>query len=150
MGIGAPAWHSHLGASGLHSRLPKRPKAAHSWRTLRTARNYLVLANIVATRILSRSVIAELVKDGRAADDIYPTYDRAQDAHALRTLGESLILESQSVRFLTSPKNLQPFLRASGALRTASHACHYDVRPGWVWHDHDDGFSENARTAYAA
>ena len=72
-------------------------------------RNYLVLANIVATRILSRSVIAELVKDGRAADDIYPTYDRAQDAHALRTLGESVILENQSVRFLTSPQTYSHF-----------------------------------------
>jgi hypothetical protein len=69
----APAWHSHLGASGLHSRLTKRPKAAHSRRTLRTARNYLVLANLVAKKILPRSGIAELVKDGRAADDIYPT-----------------------------------------------------------------------------
>jgi hypothetical protein len=38
------------------------------------ARNYLALADIVAKKILPRSVIAELVKDGRAGDDIYPTY----------------------------------------------------------------------------
>jgi len=68
------------------------------------ARNYLVLANIVAKKILPRSVIAELVKDGRAADDIDPTCYRAQDAHALRTLGESVNLQSESVRFLTQPQ----------------------------------------------
>jgi hypothetical protein len=68
------------------------------------ARNYLVLANIVAKKILPRSVIAEPVKDGRAADDIDPTCYRAQDAHALRTLGESVNLQSESVRFLTQPQ----------------------------------------------
>jgi hypothetical protein len=68
------------------------------------ARNYLVLANIVAKKILPRSVILELVKDGRAADDIDPTYYRANDAHALHTLGESVNLQSESVRFLTQPQ----------------------------------------------
>jgi hypothetical protein len=45
-----------------------------------SARNYLVPANIVAKKILPRSVIAELVKDGSAADDIFPTCYRAKDA----------------------------------------------------------------------
>jgi ubiquinone/menaquinone biosynthesis C-methylase UbiE len=72
------------------------------------ARNYLVLANIVAKKILPRSVVVELVKDGRAVDDIYPTYYRANDAHALRTLGESVNLQSESVRFLTQA---QPYSR---------------------------------------
>jgi ubiquinone/menaquinone biosynthesis C-methylase UbiE len=72
------------------------------------ARNYLVLANIVAKKILPRSVVVELVKDGRSVDDIYPTYYRANDAHALRTLGESVNLQSESVRFLTQA---QPYSR---------------------------------------
>ena len=50
----------------------------------------------------------EPVKDGRAADDIDPTYYRANDAHALCTLGESVNLQSESVRFLTQP---QPYSR---------------------------------------
>jgi hypothetical protein len=81
-------------------------------------RNYLVLANIVAQKILPRSVIAELVKDGRAADDIYPTFYRANDAHALRTLGKSVNLQSEFRALSDSAPTLQPFLRASSVLRT--------------------------------
>jgi ubiquinone/menaquinone biosynthesis C-methylase UbiE len=66
-------------------------------------RNYLVFANIVAKKILPRSLILKLVKDGREADDIYPTYYRANNADRLRTLGESVDLQSESVRFLSHP-----------------------------------------------
>ena len=43
------------------------------------------------------------MKDGREADDIYPTYYRANNANTLRTLGESVDLRSESVRFLSHP-----------------------------------------------
>lgn len=71
-------------------------------------RNYLVFANILAKKLLPRSVILRLVHDGRAADDIYPTYYQANSASALRNLGESVNLRSESVRFLTQP---QPYSR---------------------------------------
>ncbi|MGA7928921.1 MAG: hypothetical protein WCA20_23355 [Candidatus Sulfotelmatobacter sp.] len=48
------------------------------------------------------------VGDGRAADDIYPTYYQANSAPALRNLGESVNLQPESVRFLTQP---QPYSR---------------------------------------
>jgi ubiquinone/menaquinone biosynthesis C-methylase UbiE len=66
-------------------------------------RNYLVFANIVAKKILPRAVILKLVKDGRETEDIYPTYYRANNANTLRTLGESVDLQSESVRFLSHP-----------------------------------------------
>jgi hypothetical protein len=70
--------------------------------------NYLVFANILAKKLLPRSVVLRLVHDGRAADDIYPTYYKANSAPALRNLGESVNLRSESVRFLTQP---QPYSR---------------------------------------
>ena len=42
-------------------------------------RNYLVFANILAKKILPRSLVLKLVHDNRSADDIYPTYYRAND-----------------------------------------------------------------------
>ena len=71
-------------------------------------RNYLVFANMLAKKLLPRSLVLRLVHDGRAADDIYPTYYQANSAPALRNLGESVNLQSESVRFLTQP---QPYTR---------------------------------------
>lgn len=71
-------------------------------------RNYLVFANILAKKLLPRSLVLKLVRDGRAADDVYPTYYRANNARALRRLGESVKLRPESVRFLTQP---QPYTR---------------------------------------
>jgi ubiquinone/menaquinone biosynthesis C-methylase UbiE len=71
-------------------------------------RNYLVFANILAKKLLPRSVVLRLVGDSRAADDIYPTYYQANTAPALRKLGGSVNLQSESVRFLTQP---QPYSR---------------------------------------
>jgi ubiquinone/menaquinone biosynthesis C-methylase UbiE len=71
-------------------------------------RNYLVFANIVAKKTLPRSLVLKLVHDGRADDDIYPTYYQANSASALRNLGKSVNLESEAVRFLTQP---QPYTR---------------------------------------
>ena len=71
-------------------------------------RNYLVFANILAKKLLPRSMVLKLVRDNRAADDIYPTYYRANNARALRNLGESVDLQPESVRFLTQP---QPYSR---------------------------------------
>jgi hypothetical protein len=63
----------------------------------------MVFANIVAKKILPRSLILKLVKDGRATDDIYPTYYRANNANTLRALGESVDIQSETVRFLSHP-----------------------------------------------
>jgi ubiquinone/menaquinone biosynthesis C-methylase UbiE len=71
-------------------------------------RNYLVFANILAKKLLPRSVVLKLVHDGRAADDIFPTYYRANNARVLRNLGESVDLHPEFVRFLTQP---QPYSR---------------------------------------
>ena len=71
-------------------------------------RNYLVFANILAKKLLPRSMVLKLVRDNRAADDICPTYYRANNARALRNLGESVNLQPEFVRFLTSP---QPYSR---------------------------------------
>jgi ubiquinone/menaquinone biosynthesis C-methylase UbiE len=71
-------------------------------------RNYLVFANILAKKLLPRPPALKLVHDGRAGDDIYPTYYRANNARALRKLGESVKLQPESVRFLTQP---QPYTR---------------------------------------
>lgn len=62
-------------------------------------RNYLVFANILAKKLLPRSMVLRLILDSRAADDIYPTYYRANSARALRNLGESVKLQPESVRF---------------------------------------------------
>jgi 2-polyprenyl-3-methyl-5-hydroxy-6-metoxy-1,4-benzoquinol methylase len=71
-------------------------------------RNYLVFANIIAKKILPRSLIFKLMHDGRATDDIYPTFYRANNAKVLRTVGKSANLEPESVRFLVHP---QPYSR---------------------------------------
>jgi ubiquinone/menaquinone biosynthesis C-methylase UbiE len=71
-------------------------------------RNYLVFANVLAKKLLPRPLALKLVHDGRAGDDIYPTYYRANDEPTLRKLGESVRLRPESVRFLTQP---QPYTR---------------------------------------
>jgi ubiquinone/menaquinone biosynthesis C-methylase UbiE len=71
-------------------------------------RNYLVFANILAKKLLPRSMILKLIHDSRPEDEVYPTYYRANNARALRNLGESVNLQPESVRFLTHP---QPYSR---------------------------------------
>ncbi|MGZ4819217.1 MAG: class I SAM-dependent methyltransferase [Terriglobales bacterium] len=71
-------------------------------------RNYLVFANILAKKLLPRWMVLKLVQNERAADDIYPTYYRANNIHALRNLGKSADLQLEFVRFLTNP---QPYTR---------------------------------------
>ena len=66
-------------------------------------RNYLVFANILAKKLLPRSMVLKLVRDNRATDDIYPTYYRANNARVLRNLGESVNVRPESTRFLTQP-----------------------------------------------
>jgi ubiquinone/menaquinone biosynthesis C-methylase UbiE len=66
--------------------------------------NYLVLANIVAKKVLPRPLFLKLVQDGRAPDDIFPTYYRANTTRTLRNLGRSLHLEPEFVRCLTHPQ----------------------------------------------
>ncbi len=73
-------------------------------------RNYLVFANIVAKKLLPRSMVLKLVRDNRAADDIYATYYRANTVRALRDLGESVNLRPEFVRFLTHPHPYSRFL----------------------------------------
>jgi ubiquinone/menaquinone biosynthesis C-methylase UbiE len=72
-------------------------------------RNYLVFANILAKKFLPRPVVLKLVQDNRAADDIYPTYYRANNARVLGNLGESVNLRPESVRFLTHPRPYSRF-----------------------------------------
>jgi ubiquinone/menaquinone biosynthesis C-methylase UbiE len=67
-------------------------------------RNYLVFANIVAKKFLPRSMVLKLIHDGRAADDIFPTFYRANNEQVLRKLGRSAKLQSEQVRFLTQPR----------------------------------------------
>jgi 2-polyprenyl-3-methyl-5-hydroxy-6-metoxy-1,4-benzoquinol methylase len=71
-------------------------------------RNYLILANMVAKKLLPRSLVLKLAHDGRAADDIFPTYYRANKASSLRNLGASVGLQPASVRFASNP---QPYSR---------------------------------------
>jgi ubiquinone/menaquinone biosynthesis C-methylase UbiE len=71
-------------------------------------RNYLVFANILANKLLPRSMVLKLIPDNRGEDDIYPTCYRANNARALRKLGESVNLQPATVRFLTQP---QPYSR---------------------------------------
>ena len=71
-------------------------------------RNYLVAANILAKRVLPRAVVRKLTLDGRADDDLYPTYYRANSVDALRKLGKAVNLTSERVRYLTNP---QPYSR---------------------------------------
>jgi 2-polyprenyl-3-methyl-5-hydroxy-6-metoxy-1,4-benzoquinol methylase len=72
-------------------------------------RNYLILANMIAKKLLPRSVILKLVRDNRRADDIYPTYYRANNESALRKLGESVNLRPECMRFLTHPEPYSRF-----------------------------------------
>jgi len=67
------------------------------------SRNYLVFTNILAKKLLPRSMALKLVPE-RAPDDIYPTYYRANNARVLRDLGESVNVRPESVRFLTHPR----------------------------------------------
>jgi ubiquinone/menaquinone biosynthesis C-methylase UbiE len=71
--------------------------------------NYLVYANILAKKFLPRSLVVKLVHDGRAADDIYPTYYRANNVSALRKLGRAVDLRTEAVRFLTQPRPYSRF-----------------------------------------
>jgi ubiquinone/menaquinone biosynthesis C-methylase UbiE len=70
--------------------------------------NYLVFANRLANKVLPRSLVLKLVTDGRASEDIYQTYYRANSVSALRKLGESMNLRPESVHLLTQP---QPYTR---------------------------------------
>jgi 2-polyprenyl-3-methyl-5-hydroxy-6-metoxy-1,4-benzoquinol methylase len=76
-------------------------------------RNYLVLANVFAKKLLPRPLLLRLLHDGRAPDDIFPTYYRANTTRTLRHLGRTLGLEPEFVRCLTHP---QPFTRAFAPL----------------------------------
>lgn len=71
-------------------------------------RNYLVFANILAKKLLPPSIVQRLAHDGRAADDVYPTYYRANNARTLRELGQCANLRPEFRRFLTNP---QPYSR---------------------------------------
>jgi ubiquinone/menaquinone biosynthesis C-methylase UbiE len=66
-------------------------------------RNYLVFANLVAKKLLPRSMILKFIRDGRAGEDIYPTFYRANNRRALRKLGEGVNLRPEFVRGLTQP-----------------------------------------------
>jgi hypothetical protein len=66
--------------------------------------NYLVFSNMIAKKLLPRSVFLKLVHDGRADDDIYPTHYRANRTRALRNVGESVRLQPEFVRILTHPQ----------------------------------------------
>jgi 2-polyprenyl-3-methyl-5-hydroxy-6-metoxy-1,4-benzoquinol methylase len=70
--------------------------------------NYLVFANILAKKVLPRSMVSTLTLDNRAPDDVYPTHYRANNVRALRNLGKSVNLQPEFVRFLTQP---QPYSR---------------------------------------
>jgi 2-polyprenyl-3-methyl-5-hydroxy-6-metoxy-1,4-benzoquinol methylase len=71
--------------------------------------NYLVFSNMIAKKLLPRSIFLKLVHDGRADDDIYPTHYRANSTHALRNVGKSVSLQPEFVRILTHP---QPITRS--------------------------------------
>jgi SAM-dependent methyltransferase len=66
-------------------------------------RNYLVIASMAAKKVLPRSVTRRLINDGRAADDIFPTYYRANTVSALRELGQSVDFDVERARILTHP-----------------------------------------------
>jgi hypothetical protein len=53
-------------------------------------------------------MILKMVDDDRGADDIYTTYDRANNTRVLRNLGETVNLRPEFVRILTYP---QPYSR---------------------------------------
>jgi len=79
-------------------------------------RNYLVFANIIAKKILPRAWVLKMVGDGRAADDIYPTYYRANSASVLRKLGRSVNLEAEFVKCLIHPQPFAGFFAPLAAL----------------------------------
>jgi len=70
--------------------------------------NYLVFANLLAKKLLPRSVVLKLISDGRVQEDIYPTFYRANSRRALRELGAQVGLQTEFVRGLTQP---QPYMR---------------------------------------
>jgi ubiquinone/menaquinone biosynthesis C-methylase UbiE len=78
-------------------------------------RNYLVCANILAKKLLPRSIILKLIYN-RAADDVYPTYYRANSLRALRQLGKSVNLEPEFVRILTHPHPYTSFFAPAACL----------------------------------
>jgi len=80
------------------------------------SRNYLVFANILAKKLLPRSMILKLIGDGRAAEDIYPTFYRANDARSLGDLGESVNLKPESVRFLSHSRPYTRFFAPAAFL----------------------------------
>jgi SAM-dependent methyltransferase len=65
--------------------------------------NYLIAANRLAKATLPKSVTRKLINDGRADDDIFPTFYRANSLQALHTLAKSLDLNVESARILTHP-----------------------------------------------
>lgn len=71
-------------------------------------RNYLVAANRLAKKLLPRAVVLRLIRDGRKAEDIFPTFYRANSVKALRALAHSAGLQPASLCFLTQP---QPYTR---------------------------------------
>jgi len=79
-------------------------------------RNYLVFANIVAKKILPRSVILKLLNDDRTHDDVYPTLYRANNSRVLRDLGQSVNLQTESVSFLTHPQPYSCFFAPAAFL----------------------------------
>ena len=71
-------------------------------------RNYLVFASMLSRKLLPRPMVLKLIRDKRGEDHIYPTCYRANNAGALRHLGESVNLQPKSAHFLTHP---QPYSR---------------------------------------
>jgi SAM-dependent methyltransferase len=71
--------------------------------------NYLVLAGRVAKKILPRATFLKLINDGRADDDVFPTFYRANSLRALRDLSRNVKLDIESQRVLTHP---QPYTRS--------------------------------------
>lgn len=117
-------------------------------------RNYLVFANIVAKKILPRSLILKLVKDGRETDDIYPTYYRANNANTLRTIGEAVDLQSESVRFLSHPHPYSRFFAPAALFELLLMRC-LMTRPlegfgATIVMAYRKPHAESARVAYAA
>lgn len=70
--------------------------------------NYLVFANLIAKKALPRALILKLIKDGRALDDIYPTFYRANSRKTLRKLGELAEIKPEFILGLSQP---QPYMR---------------------------------------
>jgi ubiquinone/menaquinone biosynthesis C-methylase UbiE len=72
--------------------------------------NHLVLANILAGKLLPRKLVLKLVRfsDSRDDSDIFPACYRANSVRKLRRILEKNGLRQESLRILTSP---QPYFR---------------------------------------